>query len=256
MPVARVRSAGREPARLGLGSHHRGRRRREIREPEASEVQDSIQPARSYARSEGTPAPPPSATRRATRPHPLGGWCTASTSPARGSLPSGERPSDGVVRDVWRSAARSHVTFAGCDPTYRAWPAPAASITYRRTPHERLERPAVVPGHRPGQGDPRASGGRWLSRLHRRLDRQHRPPGHPQRPRLLGPGSAVGDQRLPAYLRRLHAARRPAGRPGRPTTRPGRRHRRVRGRLPDRRPLPRTPACWSAPDWSKGSEPR
>ena len=62
----------------------------------------------------------------------------------------------------------------------------------------------------------------------RRLDRQRRAAVDPPRSALLGPEPAVGAQRLPADLRRLHAARRPRCRP--PWTPPAadRRHLAVR----------------------------
>ena len=59
----------------------------------------------------------------------------------------------------------------------------------------------------------------------RRLDRHHRPPPHPPRPRLLGHRALVGAERLHAHLRRAAAARRARRRPARPPPDVRRRHR-------------------------------
>ena len=68
-----------------------------------------------------------------------------------------------------------------------------------------------------------------VPRLRRRVDRQRRATVDPPRPALLGAEPAVGAQRLPAHLRRLHAARRPGRRPARPPADAGRRDHRCSG---------------------------
>ena len=63
---------------------------------------------------------------------------------------------------------------------------------------------------------------------------------------------AVGAERLPADLRRVHAARRPRRRPAGPPPRARRRHRADRRLLADRRASPAARACLSAPGSLQG----
>ena len=94
---------------------------------------------------------------------------------------------------------------------------------YRCTPNHR--RPAVDDAR---QARARAAVRGRVHRLRRRVDRQHRAAVDPPQPALLRAGPAVGPERLPAHLRRLHAARRPGRRPDRPPAGAGHRHGRDR----------------------------
>src|ERR671935_599226 len=93
----------------------------------------------------------------------------------------------------------------------------------------------VLPGHPPGQADACLPLHGRVPRLRRRFDRQRRLADDPARPALLGTEPAMGAERLPAHLRRLHAARRPRRRPARPPPHPPRRHPRLRALLAHRR---------------------
>src|SRR5919197_6533378 len=97
---------------------------------------------------------------------------------------------------------------------------------------------AVLPGNTQGQADACLSLHGRVPRLRRRLDRQRRLADDPARPALLGAEPAVGAERLPAHLRRLHAARRARRRPARPPPHPHRRHPRLRALLAHRRAPP------------------
>src|SRR5919204_981772 len=71
----------------------------------------------------------------------------------------------------------------------------------------------VLPSHTQRQADACLSLHGRVPRLRRCLDRQRRLADDPARPALLGAEPAVGVERVPAHLRRLHAARRPRRRP-------------------------------------------
>ena len=115
---------------------------------------------------------------------------------------------------------------------------PLIDITWRHhREHHQLhrDRPGTVgsagdldPRH-PARGPhPRPAVRRGVPRLHRRLDRQRGTPLDPRRPGLHGAGPAVGAQRLPAHLRRLHAAGRASRRPSWPPSSPRRGNRGLR----------------------------
>ena len=115
------------------------------------------------------------------------------------------------------------------------------------SPHGHRRLSTVRPRDRPRQAHPRPARRRRLPRLRRRLDRQRRAPFHQERPSLLGTGPAMGSERIPAHLRRLHAAGRPRRRPARPPPCAGSRHRGDRPRLARRRPGPELRAAGRCP---------
>src|SRR5256885_8414200 len=108
----------------------------------------------------------------------------------------------GLVRLV-RRIARPRATGAAVGDVSVAW-------------HDRHRFPTIIPGNPSRQAHAGPAGLRRLPRLRRRLDRQRRAPLDPSRPALLGAGPAVDSERIPAHIRRLHAARWPRRRPAWP----------------------------------------
>src|ERR671935_2733011 len=93
----------------------------------------------------------------------------------------------------------------------------------------------VLPGHTQREADACLPLHGRVPRLRRRLDRQRRLADDPARPAFLGAESAMGVERLPPHLRRVHAARRPRRRPARPPPCSRGRHRRLCALLAHRR---------------------
>ena len=83
---------------------------------------------------------------------------------------------------------------------------------------------SIISGDPAGQAHAGSAVRGRVPRFRRRVDRQRRAAVDPAPPPFLRPEPAVGAQRLPAHLRRVHAARRPRGRPDRSPAVARRRH--------------------------------